>query len=637
MIRGYGRTLDIALLLILLVLAAVVLVLSTLPEPPPAPTPTATSVPTATATPTPVPTARALPTLRPGLLTSEAITPSATPTEVATVTPTAAPTTPAATSTPAPTAPPGSTATPLPLVARDAPLPHSALFVRRHNDFAAPSTTGIENLIESGVTVDGTPVVLDDVVPLSGIRVPGPEQGAEADDGHTLALRYGITEIPLSEKRDPRATHYLEVALKALSDQTALDTEAPPANYIFVVDTSGSMEGRKLNGVRVGIRALFEEMRPQDTLGIVDFDVRTRTVLPATTIDDLTLNALNQALNRLNAAGGTDINLGLQAGIEELASTAEPGTINHVFLFSDGNPTDGVIEWLAIRENVVTAMQEITADNASFRVSTFAFGDDANNRELDALAGITGGTFTPVADPEDLGLILNTELARREHLAAKDIRLALEIDPNITILHLFGHDQVAQPIARAALSQPGETDEAGELAPSGDAEEAGIRIFVPDLAVGETYWVILELAIPEEQDDLLGQATATYVDTAASQARTLERELSQGAARLKLPEDLVLRHALGLWTSEVAFYALDDVRQDDLDTAEARLGTHLAYLEAAYEDMLAVWLTDDIEMLEKLRTLAAAEGQRSNAGTRNLLLYGLDTLGRARSGFTRVR
>ncbi|MGC9522318.1 MAG: VWA domain-containing protein [Anaerolineae bacterium] len=628
MLRGYGRTLDVALLLMLLILAVVVLVLFTLPEPPPKPTPTATLVPAATATPTVTPTPQTLPTLRPTM------TPSATPTEPAT--PTAAPTIPAATSTSAPTAPPGSTATPLPLVARGAPLPHSALFVRRHNDFAEPSTVGIEDLLESGVTVDGTPVILDDVAPLSGIRVPGPEQGDEAAAGHTLALRYGITEIPLTEKRDPRATHYLEVALKAASDQEALDTEAPPANYVFVVDTSGSMEGRKLNGVKVGIRALFEEMRPQDTLGIVDFDVQTRTALPATAVEELTLNAVNVALNRLIAAGGTDVNLGLQAGIEEVAGIAEGGTINHVFLFSDGNPTDGVTEWLAIRENVVAALREITDRDVGLRVSTFAFGDDANGRELDALAGITGGTYTPVSDPEDLGLILNTELARRAHLAAKDIRLALEIDPSITILHLFGHDQVAQPIARAALGPPGEAGEAGEVAPEGDTEEEGIRIFVPDLAVGETYWVVLELAIPATQDDLIGEATATYVDTVASQPRSLERELSRGAAPLKLPEDLVLRHALGLWTSEVAFYALDDVRQDDLETAAARLGTHLGHLETAYEDLLAVWLTDDIAMVEKLQTLAKAEAQRSNADRRSLLLYGLDTLGRARSGFTRV-
>ena len=467
------------------------------------------------------------------------------------------------------------------------------------------------------------------VEPLIGARIPGPT-GPNA-----LVIRYGLTAIPLTQKRDPRATHYLEVALRAASRSAAVAAdEAPPANYVFVIDTSGSMQGAKLSGVLTGMRALFAEMRPQDSIGIVDFDVQARTVVPATQVADLSPVAFDQALGRLTAAGGTDINLGLEAGIAEVESYAAAATISHVFLFSDGNPTDGVTEWLQIRTGIVEAVRD-----TRIRVSTFAFGEDANGRELDALAGVTGGTYTLVSDPTTLGANLAQELARREVLVAKDIRLKMEIDPAVSILHLYGHDQVAEPIARAAL-EPGAAGAAAPQAAIG-TEEEGLQIYVPDLAAGEAYWVVFEVAIPEALRSDLGSASATYVDTSTGQpiedgiALTLEADL------YRLPSAVVVQHALGLWSSDVAFYTLDDLAQDDLETAAARLNAHTGSLEAAYGDLKGVWLLGDLVTLRKLTLLAESLNTggldaRGTADVRALLRYTLGTFGRARSGFNPI-
>lgn len=616
MFRGNGRTLDIALLLLLLVLSVAVLAMFALPEPPakPAPTPTPTLEPSPT--PTAAPTLGPLPTLRPTLTPS--LAPTLRPTPTAGVVNTA---------TPAPTARPGSTATPLPLVGDEALLPHNALFIRRHNDFTTSPTTGVESLIERGVTVGGAPLRFDPIEPLAPAAIPGPGPSGP------LAIRYGVAEIPWIERRDPRATHYLEIALRAASDRRGADEEQiPPANFVFVIDTSGSMEGAKINGVLTGMRALFAALRPQDTIGIVDFDVQARTVLPATQVSDLAPTAFNGALRQLVAAGGTDIALGMEAGMAEAASNATPGAISHVFLFSDGNPTDGITEWLQIRAAIVEAVR-----GTSIRVSTFGFGADANGRELDALAGITGGSYTPVSNPASLGDNLAEDLARREALVAKDIRLKLEIDPSVSLVHLYGYDQVAEPIARAAL-EPGTTSAGAPVATFGSDEE-GVQIAVPDLAANEAYWVVLEVAVPESLEAELGLATAVYVDAASGQymedALTLETE----ARPTTLPAHIVIQHAVGLWSSEVAFYALDDLSQDDLSTASARLTAHTSALEAASAQLERTWLGKDLETVHKMAQLAEslASGSlstRTATDTRALLRYMLDTFGRARSGFT---
>lgn len=620
------KTLDIALLLVLLVASAVVLALYAILPTPEETAPRPTATPTSTATPTPT-----LSSLDIDVDLEDYPLPSPTPTATPTSSPTPLPSEPAATPTPRPTAPPGSTATPLPLVARDAPLPSSGLFIRRHNDFAPPSDAGIESLVENGVTVGDTTIAFDRFEPLSGERVPGVEYNG--DTVGAMTLRYGLTEIPFSEKRDERATHYLEIALKTRPDDaaTAEPAEAPPANYVFVIDTSGSMDGAKINGVKEGMRALFAAMRPQDTLGIVDFDFQARVVLSATTVGELSTAAFNESINRLVAEGGTDVNLGLTTGIQEAARFAGDTTVSHVFLFSDGNPTDGVTEWLEIRRNVVAATH-----GTQMRVSTFAFGEDANARELDALAGVTGGTHSLVTDPAALGDYLTAELQRRDDLVAKDIQLRVIIDPNITPLYLYGHDQAEEPIARAALTEGPVDAEVATPQPGTEVEEEGLRIFVPDLAAGETYWLVLELAIPADQGDKIGDVEARYTDTVAAQTRTIERDLILSADLWKLSWDVVLQHALSLWTSEVIYYALDDVLLDDLTTAEARLETHLTQMTRMYEDRKVTGLSEQIEALEKLltvvRSLESGTGAAA-AARRELLLYELKAFGRALNGF----
>jgi hypothetical protein len=98
--------------------------------------------------------------------------------------------------------------TSLPLNKRTEPLPHDGLFIRRNNQFGTRMSIGIKDLIEQGVMVEQTNIRFDDFVALNSERVPSPQ----ADN--SLAVSYGIAPISLSQKRDERATHYLEIALK---------------------------------------------------------------------------------------------------------------------------------------------------------------------------------------------------------------------------------------------------------------------------------------------------------------------------------------------------------------------------------------------------------------------------------------
>jgi WD40 repeat protein/Mg-chelatase subunit ChlD len=527
------------------------------------------------------------------------------------------------------------------------PLPHNGLFVRRNNAFGTRLTTSLKELIAQGIMIEQDKIRFDDFVALNTDGIPSPKSN------NALAVSHGIAAIPAHQKRDERATHYLEIALKTtdIAPVEHPETKAPPVNYIFVVDVSSSMEGEKIDTVKAAIRELFTRLRADDVIGVVAFNHQAQTLLESTPKQRISPSDFGKVINNLNADGYTDINLALSISIDEMKRYRGAQRVNQLFLFSDGNPTSGETDWINIRQNIAAKMRQNTATDGNIRLSTFVFGTDANKVELDRLAGITGGQSTFVIEPEeDVRHSLQQELARRNHLAAINVQMQIEIDPEIDILHFYGHDLITNPATRAAIER--EADLTGKkieedygVKPQPDLikEDKGIRVFVPNLAVGETYWVVFELAVPEQhQSSGFGKATVQYFDTFARQNQKPQFDLSPEG---QIAPQWVAQHALGLWTSEVASYALYDVEANDLKTAEKRIQNHISVLETARTHLTPktpaasiapVKLVDDIITLTKFLSLAKNMNQGASADNARVYLnYGLSELDSVRNGFVR--
>lgn len=532
----------------------------------------------------------------------------------------------------------GSHPSPLKLSTGSQPLPHDGLFIRRNSSFGTQLTTGMKELIAQGVMIEKTQIRFDEFVAPNTDGIPSPQPH------HALAVSYGIATIPTSQRHNGRATHYLEIALKTthLAPGGHLETQTPPVNYIFVVDVSGSMAGEKINTVKASIRELFTRLRADDVIGVIAFDHQVKTLLESTPKQNLSADEFGRVINSLNVAGGTDINLGLAVSIDEMRRYRGVQRVNQLFLFSDGNPYNGETNWIKIRQNVATKLRQTAATDGNIRLSTLVFGTDANKVELDKLAGITGGQSIFIIEPQDVIYALQQELARRTHLAAINVQMQIEISPDIQILHFYGHDLITDPTTRAAVERQAEvtgksveTNYGVKSQPDLIKEDKGIRVFVPNLAVGETYWVVFELAVPEAlESSTFGKATVQYFDTFARANQKPQFDLSPPGT---IDPPWVIQHALGLWTSEVAFYALSDVEAREINTAERRIQAHIAVLESARTDLSVqapVKLIDDIITLNKFLSLAQNLNQTNSL---TYLGYGLKELEGARNGFLQMK
>ncbi|MFC7529864.1 VWA domain-containing protein, partial [Actinoplanes sp. GCM10030250] len=493
----------------------------------------------------------------------------------------------------------------VPMAGRSEPLPHDGLFIRRNNAFGTRLTHGVKDLIDEGVMVDQERIRFDDFVAgnIDDLAAPA--------DGSAVAVRHGWTAAIGNVKAQPGTTHFLEIALRAADAPGRAGRHAAPlpVNIVFAVDTSSSMSGEKIDSVKAAILGLYDQLRDDDVLGIVSFDTQARTVMRATRRSGITADDLATLVGRLAPQGSTDLNMGVSYGLDELSRHGGDEAIaSHLYLFSDGEPTSGETNWIKIRTNIAGRTR------GDVTLSCFGFGFDAQMRELDALAGLTGGQSTFVTDPDTVRLSLAEDQTRREHLAAINLQLKIEIPGEVTVWHLYGHDLISDPASRRAVEL--EARDAGRrgleqfnVAPMPDliTHDTGIRIFAPDLAYGEAYWVVLEVQVPQEGTASgPGEATVQFLDVGNRENHRRHLRFDEAPT---IPESVVQAHAIGLWTSEVTFYALDDLYADDRAAAKQRLRNHADSLRTAFEHVPANQFRDDRVTILKLVSLADNLGQ----------------------------
>jgi Ca-activated chloride channel family protein len=179
--------------------------------------------------------------------------------------------------------------------------------------------------------------------------------------------------------------------LLAAPDVKVNEEEIVVKDIILVLDTSGSMQGEKMDQAKEAARYVLDHLNPLDRFAIVSFATTTRSFSPS-------LEPAAQAdkgkdfLDRLEAMGSTDINRAMIEAVG-LAEEVRPTTL--IFL-TDGLPTEGVTATGAILDNVARE----APDNV--RIFSFGVGDDVDTDLLDQISLDHGGTSTYVRPGEEI-------------------------------------------------------------------------------------------------------------------------------------------------------------------------------------------------------------------------------------------
>jgi Ca-activated chloride channel family protein len=176
-------------------------------------------------------------------------------------------------------------------------------------------------------------------------------------------------------------------------------------NVFLVADTSGSMEGDKLEGAQAALRAFLAQVPSnQERVGLVEFNSDVVNVIELDTLGN-NRAALVSEIDNLEAGGNTALLDAVRTAYLRLQRQADSERINAIVAMTDGKENASMV---SLRE----LAQEIQQGNRDLPVVIFAvaYGRDADYDVLQVLADASGGQVR-AGTPEtirDLYKILST-------------------------------------------------------------------------------------------------------------------------------------------------------------------------------------------------------------------------------------
>jgi Ca-activated chloride channel family protein len=189
----------------------------------------------------------------------------------------------------------------------------------------------------------------------------------------------------------------LQVAQTLLDDyQTEL---RKPASTVYVLDTSGSMEGDRLDRLKQALNGLagtdasfsghFTRFNPREKVTLVVFNndiVDTRTFnIDSSDPSSPALTQLRDYVNGLQAGGGTAIYSALSRAYDVAKSQLSPDSYVSIVLLTDGENNAGLDP-----DQFISNLSSYPPDLKAVRVFSVLFGE-ASPQALKQVADATGG------------------------------------------------------------------------------------------------------------------------------------------------------------------------------------------------------------------------------------------------------
>src|SRR6266704_614379 len=214
----------------------------------------------------------------------------------------------------------------------------------------------------------------------------------------------------LSHKPDADDGYFLLLAAPTV----AKEATPAPKDIVFVVDTSGSMAGAKLNQAKKALEFCVENLNAEDRFEIVRFSTEAEPLFgKLVDADSEHRKRASNFIADLKPIGGTAISDALQSALK--ARTEKTDRPFVIIFLTDGLPTVGTRN----PDEIVAEVKK--AGNA--RIFSFGIGSDVNTQLLDQIAEGTRAFSQYVLANEDLEVKVSNFYTRIKEPALTNLRL----------------------------------------------------------------------------------------------------------------------------------------------------------------------------------------------------------------------
>ncbi len=208
---------------------------------------------------------------------------------------------------------------------------------------------------------------------------------------------------------------------------------AAQSDIVVVVDTSGSMEGEKIDYAKQALYELLQHLKKKDRFALVEYSSQARTLVP---LQYATANAklrFQRAVRTLTATGSTNMSAGLDLGAQMLLREKDyQSSAGRLVLLSDGLANAGDSSHLGLRLRAQRLSEQGIA------VSTMGIGADFDESLMTQLATAGTGAFYYLARLEFLPEFLEAELSSTRRTYAHSAQIHLRTSAGIQLVDAMG-------------------------------------------------------------------------------------------------------------------------------------------------------------------------------------------------------
>lgn len=345
----------------------------------------------------------------------------------------------------------------------------------------------------------------------------------------------------------------------ALVDVTAL--QAPPGarpsvHLAVAFDTSGSMEGRKMDNARQAAHELVDRLDDGDRLTLVSYGDDARTHVACLPMRGDRADA-HEAIDDLEAMGNTCVSCGLQAGYDAIVG-CDRASVERVLVLSDGHANRGITDEASLRSMVAGAR-----GTHGIETATIGLGRLHDEVRMAAVAEAGAADYHFLHNSDYLVEVLDAEIADLHATAVTDVYVMLRPGDGVRFTDT--------PMLGATWS-------GGE-----------VHFDLGQMAVGEARELAIEMALPAGNPGRALTARVLFRDVegrayAAEGTARVVRSEDPGDVEASIDADVV-ETFLELRAAAAMDQAMIELQEDGVDHARATLELEREVMETYASEM----------------------------------------------------
>lgn len=278
----------------------------------------------------------------------------------------------------------------------------------------------VRNQIESDLIVSADAVRIEEMINYFDYDFAAPTEKA-------VAVSTALSPCPWNEDNKLMA-----IGLKT----TEYQAEFVNANYVFLIDVSGSMAGDdRLGLAKKGFKLLLNGLGENDVVSLVTYASGVNTVLDGAECTKDGKEKIEKAVSSLTAHGYTSGGDGLERAYKIAQKHFVTGGNNRVIIISDGDFNAGIKDTDELKEFIQTKAE------SGVYLSVVGVGMD-NTRDdiLETLATSGNGNYAYLDSESEAEKVFVDELKGNLFTVAKDAKAGVTFTSAVEKYRLVGYD-----------------------------------------------------------------------------------------------------------------------------------------------------------------------------------------------------